>query len=74
MTVTVNRRQVVLNRHEAAGAQIKAAAIDQGVPIQPDFALFEDKGQGNLKTVGDKDVLILHEDETFRAVAPDDNS
>jgi len=74
VTVSVNRRPVVLQRHEAAGAHIKAAAIEQGVPIQQDFALFEDKGHGNLKSVGDKDVLILHEEETFRAVAPDDNS
>jgi hypothetical protein len=74
ITVSVNERKVVFHQHEATGAEIKATAIAQGVPIQPDFNLFEVEGHGTLKPVGDHDKITLHEHEKFRAVAPDDNS
>ncbi len=74
ITVTVNERPVTFDRHRATGAEIKAVAVGQGVPIQPDFALFEAKGQGNLKQVGDQEEVSLHPNQKFRAVAPDDNS
>lgn len=74
VTVSVNERPVVFHRHKATGAQIKAAAVEQGVPIQQDFALFEVKGPGRLKPVGDDDEVALHPRQQFRAVAPDDNS
>jgi len=75
--VTVNRRPVVLTdehgRFEATGAAVKAAAIAQGVAIQPDFALFRVRDH-ELDPVGDADVVQIKEGEKFRAVAPDDNS
>jgi hypothetical protein len=74
ITVTVNERPVVFHQRKADGAEIKASAIQQGVPIQQDFALFEVKGAGQLKPVGDSDEVTLHEHQKFRAVAPDDNS
>jgi multiubiquitin len=74
LTVIVNERPVLLHGHEVTGAQIKAAAVAQGVPIQQDFVLFEVKGHGHLKQIGDEEVVHLHEHEKFRAVAPDDNS
>ena len=74
ITVSVNEREVVIHQHEATGTEIKATAIAQGVPIQPDFALFEVEGHGTLKSVGDHETITLHEHEKFRAVAPDDNS
>jgi Multiubiquitin len=74
VTVTVNGKAVVFHEHRATGAAIKAAAIAQGVAIQPDFNLFEVKGPGKLKPVGDADPVELHEHQEFRAVAPDDNS
>ncbi len=74
VTVSVNEREVHLPDRKDTGAQIKAAAIAQGVQIQPDFALFELKGQGTLKQVADDEEVTLHPNQKFRAVAPDDNS
>lgn len=72
--VSVNTTPVVFEEHRATGASIKAAAIIQGVAIQQDFVLFEVKGAGHLKPVGDADEITLHNGQDFRAVAPDDNS
>ena len=74
ITVTVNGHPVTFSDHKATGAEIKAAAIAQGVPIEPDFALFEVKGPGHLKQVGDTETITLHQGQSFRALAPDDNS
>jgi hypothetical protein len=74
ITVNVNERDVQFSVRSATGAEIKAAAIAQGVPIQADFALFEVKGQGSLKQVADDERVALHPNQKFRAVAPDDNS
>ena len=77
ITVTVNNRPVKLTdehgRFEATGAEIKAAAIAQGVSIQTDFALFHIRGR-ELDPVGDEQSIHVREGEKFRAVAPDDNS
>ena len=72
--VSVNTVPVIFEEHRATGAGIKAAAIIQGVAIQQDFVLFEVKGAGHLKPVGDADEVNLHNGQDFRAVAPDDNS
>lgn len=72
--VTVNNRPVTFNQLKATGLEIKAAAVTQGVPIKPDFALFEEKGGSPLKPVGDGEQVTLHPNQKFRAVAPDDNS
>jgi hypothetical protein len=74
ITVQVNTMPVVFVDHRTTGAQVKAQAIAQGVAIQQDFVLFEVKGAGHLKAVGDADEVNLHEGLEFRAVAPDDNS
>jgi Multiubiquitin len=74
VTVTVNNRPIVFQDHKATGQEIKETAIQQGVTIGLDFALFEVKGGGNLKPIADDETVILHEGEAFRAVAPDDNS
>lgn len=74
VTVLVNEKDVVFQDKKVKGAEIKATAISQGVNIQPDFGLFEVKGPGNLKPVGDTDEVTLHPNQKFRAVAPDDNS
>ena len=75
--VSVNTRPVTLTeergRAEATGAEIKAAAIAQGVSIQPDFALFLEQGN-ELNPVADAEVVHIHPQQKFRAVAPDDNS
>ncbi len=79
VTVTVNEKPVTFPDHKATGAQIKAAAIGQGLPIEPDFTLYEVKGnsgQGGNKQrkVSDDEVVTLHPDQAFRAVTPDDQS
>jgi hypothetical protein len=75
--VSVNTRPVTLTdehgRAEATGAEIKAAAIAQGVSIQPDFALFVEHGN-ELDPVADVEVVHVRPHQKFRAVAPDDNS
>lgn len=73
-TVTVNNRSVIFSQHKATGLEIKTTAVNQGVPIQSDFALFEEKGNSPLKPVGDGEEVTLHPNQKFRAVAPDDNS
>ena len=74
ITVLVNRKPVEFHEKEAAGAEIKREAINQGVDIKPDFNLFEKEKNGELKPVGDDDKVKLYEGKEFRAVAPDDNS
>ena len=72
--VTVNGRAVIFTDHKATGLVIKTTAMNQGVPIQIDFALFEVKGGGHLKQIGDHETVTLHKNQAFRSVAPDDNS
>lgn len=72
--VKVNNHEVTFHEHKATGLQIKKTAISQRVPIQVDFALFEIKGQGQLKQIGDQETVELHKGQAFRAVALDDNS
>lgn len=74
VTVKVNRHSVTFTERHATGAEIKATAIVQGVPIRQDFALFEVKGQGNLNQVGDDERVTLNDKDAFRAIAPDDAS
>lgn len=77
ITVTVNSKPVELTvghvKPEATGAEIKAAAIAQGVNIQPDFVLFDVRGP-ELKPVVDDQLIVVHPHQEFQAVAPDDNS
>jgi hypothetical protein len=74
VTVMVNEQPVKLEGHEATGAQIKAAAIAQGVHIQPNFVLQEELPNGTSRIIGDNDVVHLREHLRFTAIAPDDNS
>ncbi len=74
ITVTVNRRPVTFEARRATGAEIKAEAIRQGVPIQQNFMLFLVRGKGNLAPVADEEQIVLHRNQEFRAVAPDDTS
>jgi hypothetical protein len=74
LNIFVNKKPVVLHVHHANGAEIKQAAISQGVNIQPDFNLFKIKEDGGLAPVNDNEVIKLHEGEKFSATAPDDSS
>ena len=75
--IEVNGKVVTLEeergRLEATGAEIKAAAIAQGVAIRPDFVLFHARGS-ELDQVDDGEAIVVDPNQSFRAVAPDDNS
>ena len=74
VAVTVNEQPVQLQGRTARGAEIKAAAIAQGVAIQATFVLQEELPNGTSRIVGDTDVVRLREHLRFTAIAPDDNS
>lgn len=74
VTVSVNEQPVKLSGRTATGAQIKAAAIAQGVHIQQNFVLQEELPNGTSRIVGDNDEVHLREHLRFTALAPDDNS
>jgi len=73
-TITVNEMPVKIEGHSATGAQIKAAAIAQGVLIKPNFVLQEELPNGTSRIVGDADSVHLRDHLRFTAIAPDDNS
>jgi hypothetical protein len=74
VAVFVNEQPVTLHGHTATGADIKAAAIAQGVLIQSNFVLQEELPNGTSRIVGDNDEVHLREHLRFTAIAPDDNS
>jgi hypothetical protein len=74
VTVTVNEQPVKLDGQRATGAEIKAAAIAQGVHIQQNFVLQEELPNGTSRIIGDSDEVHLREHLRFTAIAPDDNS
>jgi hypothetical protein len=74
VTITVNEQPVQLEGKTASGAQIKAAAIAQGVHIQQNFVLQEELPNGTSRVIGDNDEVHLRPHLRFTAIAPDDNS
>ncbi len=74
VTVHVNERPVDLPDDRLTGAQIKAAAIAQGVPIQPDFILVLERNDGRADTIGGKDEIHVNKHSRFSANDGDDNS
>lgn len=74
VTITVNGHAVNIEGPRVNGAQIKTAAIEQGVPIQVDFVLSEELPDHRSKVIGDSDVVTVDQNSRFVAVAPDDNS
>src|SRR4051812_2750454 len=74
VTVHVNNKPVRLDGPKTTGAQIKSAAIAQGVAIQANFQLLEELGGGRTRVVADGDILHINDEARFVAIAPDDNS
>jgi hypothetical protein len=75
VTVTLNEdHTVVLNGRNHTGADIKAAAIAQGVPIQADFVLSEVLPNGKQKIVRDDRTVNVKDGDEFWAIPGDDNS
>jgi hypothetical protein len=71
--IQVNTQNVSMPQHKATGAEVKAAAIAQGVAIEPGFVLSVKHG-ARYDIVGDDDEVTLHEGLDFIATASDDNS
>lgn len=75
ITVTVNRKyQVELDKSVVTGLEVKQAAIAQGVPIQLDFKLSVEHGDGKWKVVRDEENVRVTEHTKFLAVTGDVNS
>jgi len=72
--IVVNKKPVRVEGPTANGLQIKEAAIAQGVPIELSFQLSEKLGDHKTKVIDNTDIVTLHEDLVFVAVADDDNS
>ena len=71
--VLFNNQSIQIPRGPRTGAQIKADAIGTGVVIQHDFPLAVKYGNRYVN-IGDADVVNVHPNMEFTAVAGDDNS
>jgi len=74
VTIFVNEQPVKFEQDTATGSQIKAAAIFQGVHIEPNFVLQQELPNGTSRVIGDNEVVHLREHMRFTAIRPDDNS
>ncbi|WP_408586044.1 multiubiquitin domain-containing protein [Novosphingobium sp.] len=72
--IEVNGKEVEIADKEPTGAAIKAAAIRQGVQIQPNFVLQLELPNGTSRVIPDTEELKVHNHMSFTAIAPDDNS
>ncbi|MGB5901720.1 MAG: multiubiquitin domain-containing protein [Xanthobacteraceae bacterium] len=68
VTVKVNTKPVTLRFGWHTGAEIKTAAIGQGVDIRPDFTLDEELPNGDTQVIGDIDPTFVAGGEVFGAV------
>lgn len=73
-SIKVNNEAVILTEHHLTSAQIKAAAIAAGVPIQPDFVLSRVLPNGKQKIVAEDKKVHVDEGDEFWAIPGDDNS
>lgn len=74
VTITVNDTRVTLTDRTLTGAEIKAAAIDAGAPIQPDFVLSKVLPNGKQRIIPDDRQVKVQDGDVFWAVPGDDNS
>ncbi|WP_310963884.1 multiubiquitin domain-containing protein [Nocardioides terrisoli] len=72
--IIVNGQAIVMTSKHVTGAEIKAAAIAVGVPIQADFVLSEVRPSGEQKIVPDDHQVSLKDGDEFWAIPGDDNS
>ncbi|QLG13483.1 hypothetical protein HLB42_21405 (plasmid) [Deinococcus sp. D7000] len=72
--IHVNETSVTIPGPKASGADIKRAAIAQGVQLDMDFILQEEVNNGSTQQIGDEDVITINKNSRFLAIAPDDNS
>src|ERR1039458_6856295 len=73
VTVSVNEHPVKLLGRTATGAEIKTAAIEQGVNIQLNFMLEEQLSDGTCRVVHDQEHVQLREELRFIAREPENH-
>ena len=73
VSVVFNKQTIEIPKGDHTGAEIKAFAIEDGVKIEPDFPLAVKHGN-RFDPVGDTDVVKVHANMEFTAIAGDDNS
>jgi hypothetical protein len=73
-TITVNDDPVEVTEKQMTGAEIKAAAIAAGVPIEQDFVLSEVLPNGKQKPIADDKKVEIKDGLAFWAIPGDDNS
>jgi hypothetical protein len=69
VVVHVNNLPVELGGHCKSGAQIKGAAIAQGVGIRPDFVLYEEIGHDRTRHIADDEIVAVTNATRFLADA-----
>src|ERR1700731_815260 len=69
--ILVNELPVHLDGHRQTGLGIKDAAIQQKVPIERNFELIVERGEGKTEHVEDDQEIDVHDDERFVAVRHD---
>ncbi len=72
VTLHVNDEPVTIHGPKATGAQIKAAAIEQEVRIEPSYFLWEERPDGAVRRVHDHDDVDVDEHNRF-AATPDEH-
>jgi hypothetical protein len=72
--IRVNNREVKIHHGWRTGAEIKKAAMAQGVDIQLSFTLSQDLPDGTSKVIGDSDRVWIKGGEEFLAVDDHDDS
>lgn len=71
---SVNGLAVTLAGEQHRPADIKRAAIEQGVTIEQDFVLSIEYEPQKTRIVAEEEVIVVETDTCFVAVAHDDNS
>lgn len=67
VTLHVNEKPVTVHGPRATGEQIKVAAIEQGVNIEPGYFLWEELPDGGVRKVENDDEVNVVEHKRFTA-------
>jgi hypothetical protein len=67
IVVHVNNLPVRLIGHRKTGREVKEAAIEQGVAIRPDFALYEEIDHDRTRHIRDDEIVEVTDETRFLA-------
>jgi hypothetical protein len=67
VTLHVNEKPVMIHGPRATGERIKAAAIEQGVRIEPGYFLWEELQDGGVRKVDDHEEVDVAVEKRFAA-------